>query len=46
MLSILYLSFNTKTLVLYAERTYDCTSGMMIPYLMYQSYAKMDVWFR
>ena len=42
--SILFVS-QCWTVVLFLGRTYEFTSGMMISYLPYWNYAKMDVWF-
>ena len=43
MLTQLYMLVNTKTPMLVVEHTYECTSGMTIPYLTYWTYAQMDV---
>ena len=46
MLNILYLLVNTETLMLDVDRTYEFTSEITIPCLMYWAYAQMDVFFR
>ena len=46
MLTILYFLVNTKTLMLLVGRTSKFTNEMMIPYLMYWTYAHMDFLFR
>ena len=45
MLNQLYFLFNTKTLLLVVERTYEFPSGVTILYLTYFTYAQMDVFF-
>ena len=42
MLNVVYLLVNTKTLMLVVDRTYEFTSGVIIPYLTYWTYSQMD----
>ena len=43
MLTILYFLVNTKPLILVMNRTYEFTTGITIPHLMYRTYEQMDV---